>query len=37
VSDISGKKAELDKEGILFDSNKAELDKDGISLTDEVY
>lgn len=37
MSDISGKKAELDKEGILFDSNKAELDKDGISLTDEVY
>jgi len=37
VSDFSGKKAELDKDGILFDANKAELDKDGISLTDEVY
>ncbi|MBN2299326.1 MAG: hypothetical protein JXM72_12070 [Deltaproteobacteria bacterium] len=37
MSDLSGKKAELDKDGILFDSNKAELDKDGISLSDDEY
>lgn len=35
MADPSGKKAELDKDGILFDSNKADLDKDGISLSDD--
>lgn len=33
MSELSGKKAELDKDGIAFeDGGKAELDKDGISL-----
>lgn len=31
----SGKKAELDKDGIAFDIDKAELDKDGISFSDD--
>jgi len=34
VSNSSGKKAELDKDGISFDFNKAQLDNDGITLTD---
>ncbi|HHO76893.1 MAG TPA: hypothetical protein ENN05_10765 [Deltaproteobacteria bacterium] len=34
MSNNPGKKAELDKDGISFDTNKAELDKAGISLGD---
>jgi hypothetical protein len=35
VGSPSGKKAELDKDGIAFDISKAELDKDGISFSDD--